>query len=66
MVLTHRLALLTGGETVGFTTIKIAPATRDRLKALGTKGQTYDALLNRLLDEIEARIVRIEKLERAR
>ena len=43
------------------TTIKVSPATRDRLKALGTKGETYDALLNRLLDEIEARTVRLEE-----
>ena len=32
------------------TTIPLTPETRDRLKALGKKGETYDALLNRLLD----------------
>ena len=47
------------------TTIKIAPETRDRLKAVGMKGETYDALLNRLLDEIQTRLVRIEKIEKA-
>jgi len=51
---------------VSVTTIKIAPETRDRLKAVGKKGETYDDLLNRLLDEIGARVVRIEKIEKAR
>ncbi len=46
------------------TTIKVSPGTRDRLKAFGTKGETYDALLNRLLDEIEARTVRIAEAAR--
>ena len=53
------------GETVSVTTIKIAPETRDRLKALGTKGETYDALLNRLMDEIQPRFLRIERVEKA-
>ena len=48
------------------TTIKIAPETRDRLKAMGMKGETYDALVNRLLDEVQARFVRIERVEKAR
>ncbi|MEK6851645.1 MAG: hypothetical protein AABY30_03805 [Candidatus Thermoplasmatota archaeon] len=39
------------------TTIKVSPETRDRLKAMGTKGETYDALLNRLLDDLQARVV---------
>lgn len=32
------------------TTIAIRPATRDRLRSAGHKGETYDALLGRLLD----------------
>jgi len=46
---------------VGITTIKVTSTTRDRLKAMGMKGETYDALLNRLIDEIEARTVRLEE-----
>ena len=46
------------------TTIKITPETRDRLKAVGMKGETYDALLNRLIDEVQARLVRVERIER--
>ena len=46
---------------MAITTIKVSPETRDRLKGLGMKGETYDALLNRLLDEIEARTVRLEE-----
>jgi hypothetical protein len=44
---------------VAVTTIKVRPETRDRLKTVGTKGETYDALLNRLLDEIEARAIHV-------
>lgn len=51
---------------MGVTTIKITPETRDRLRAVGMKGETYDALLNRLIDEVQSRIVRIERLEKAR
>ena len=36
------------------TTIALRPATRDRLRAVGRKGETYDHLLNRLLDWYEA------------
>ena len=32
------------------TTIPLRKATRDRLKGMGGKGETYDAILNRLLD----------------
>ena len=32
-------------------TILIKGATRERLKHLGAKGETYDNLINRLLDE---------------
>jgi len=36
------------------TTIKVSPGTRDRLKALGRKGETYEKILRRLLEEAEA------------
>lgn len=32
------------------TTIAISSSTRDRLRHLGRKGETYDQLLNRLMD----------------
>jgi predicted DNA-binding protein len=35
---------------VGRTTISLDEETRDRLKALGRKGETYDDLVNRLID----------------
>lgn len=38
---------MTGSE---FTTINISKKTRDRLKSLGKKSETYDNLLNRLAD----------------
>lgn len=41
-------------EEAKLTTIALHPPTRDRLRAAGHKGETYDALLNRLLDWYEA------------
>lgn len=38
---------------VGVTTIQIPPATRDRLKKFGLKGQTYREILDRLMDRVE-------------
>lgn len=35
------------------TTISLDTSTRDRLKGLGRKGETYDELLNRLMDHFE-------------
>lgn|GEM_PF-1300807 len=32
------------------TTIQVRPETRDRLKDLGKKGETYDEIINRLID----------------
>jgi hypothetical protein len=31
------------------TTIQLAPSTRDQLKAVGRKGETYDQIVRRLL-----------------
>lgn len=36
------------------TTIQLRKATRDRLRQLGGKGETYDDILNRLLDRAGA------------
>jgi len=32
------------------TTLQVKSETRDRLKAIGKKGESYDAIINRLLD----------------
>lgn len=45
------------------TTIPLTKATRDRLRALGRKGETYDELLNRLMDAYGQRTVEFEKVE---
>jgi hypothetical protein len=34
------------------TTIKIRKETRDVLKSVGKKGETYDEIINRLLDRV--------------
>jgi hypothetical protein len=33
------------------TTIQLKKTTRDKLKGLGSKGESWDSLLNRLMDE---------------
>ena len=33
----------------GFTTIQITPATRDKLKELGKKGETYEQIILELI-----------------
>ncbi len=38
-----------GGDEL--TTIPLRKATRDRLKHLGKKGDTYDTILNQLIDQ---------------
>lgn len=42
------------------TTIPLTKATRDRLRAIGKKGETYDALLHRLMDIYEEKMVEFE------
>jgi len=37
------------------TTIPLRKATRDRLRAMGAKGETYDAILHRLMDAFQGR-----------
>ena len=34
-------------------TVEIKKETRERLKGYGKKGETYDKLLNRLLDDVD-------------
>ena len=36
-------------------TVKIERSTRERLKEFGRKGETYDTILNRLMDHEEER-----------
>lgn len=42
------------------TTIPLTKATRDKLRALGKKGETYDELLNRLIAVYVNRTVEFE------
>ena len=39
-----------GGDAI--TTIQLRKSTRDRLKGMGAKGDTYDEILNRILDQL--------------
>jgi hypothetical protein len=45
------------------TTIPLRRGTRDRLRSFGRKGESWDALLIRLMDERERRIVEFEEVE---
>lgn len=45
------------------TTIPIQKGTRDRLRGIGRKGESWDALLNRMLDERERRPVEFERVD---
>jgi hypothetical protein len=35
----------------GITTIQLTPATREKLKQLGKKGETYENIINKLIDQ---------------
>lgn len=48
------------------TTIPLKKETRDRLRALGKKGESYDALLHRLMDVYVNRTVEFEPVEEKR
>ena len=37
-----------------FTNIQLKVETRDRLKEIGKKGESYDAIINRIIDELRA------------
>ncbi|MFB6209710.1 MAG: antitoxin VapB family protein [Candidatus Nanohaloarchaea archaeon] len=44
------------------TTISVSEETRDRLKKMGEKGDSYDDIVKRLLDQyIESRYRKLEK-----
>ena len=45
------------------TTIPIQKLTRDRLRNVGRKGESWDKLLNRLLDEREGNPVEFERVD---
>jgi len=45
------------------TTIPLTKATRDRLRAVGRKGETYDALVLRLIDTYEGKLVEFQPVE---
>lgn len=45
------------------TTIPLTKATRDRLRSAGKKGESYDTLINRLLDALESQVVEFERVE---
>jgi hypothetical protein len=47
--------LYSGGSS-SHTTIQMEEETRKRLKALGKKGESYDALINRILDKRENKL----------
>ncbi len=42
---------------MAITTIPVSTDIRDRLKRLASKGETYDRLLRRLLDDAERRLL---------
>lgn len=44
------------------TTIPLTKRTRDRLRGFGRKGESYDALLNRMMDSMEG-VVEFERVE---
>jgi len=40
-------------DCMGKTTISIQKKTRERLKEYGVKGDTYDDILNKLMEEVD-------------
>ncbi len=42
---------------MSLTTIPVSGEVRDRLKRLATKGETYDALLRRMIKDTEMRML---------
>ena len=46
------------------TTIQISKMTRDQLRVLGRKGETYDQVLNRLIELARSRVSRRSRLPR--
>lgn len=50
------------GLVMARTTIALDQATRDKLRRLGRKGETYDAILRRLIEAYTGRAVEFEQL----
>ena len=44
------------------TTIPLTKRTRDRLRGFGRKGESYDTLLNRIMDGLDG-VVEFERVE---
>lgn len=42
---------------MSLTTIPVSKETRDRMKRLALKGETYDDLLRRLIESVEVRLL---------
>lgn len=38
-----------------YTVIRLSQETRERLKALGKKGETYEEIVKRMLEEVEGK-----------
>lgn len=64
MSLSKLITVKTGFSWVmgDLTTIPLTKLTRDRLRALGRKGESYDQLLNRLMDVYQTRPVEFERV----
>lgn len=48
----------------GDTSIRLKRKTRSRLDAYGMRGETFDQIVNRLLDELEAARAELERLHK--
>ena len=40
-------------DNITYITITLKRTTKERLRAVGTMGESYDALINRILDQVE-------------
>lgn len=49
-------------DTREITTIPLTKRTRDRLRSIGRKGESYDTLLNRMIDQLDG-VVEFERVE---
>ncbi len=42
-------------DNITYITITLKRTTKERLKAVGRMGESYDALINRILDQVEGK-----------
>ena len=63
IVIISSYILLLYHKPVNQTTIQVSRETRDRLKKIGSKGQTYDEIIEKLL-EIGQKIMFFNELDR--